>query len=91
MWKQFLNNYFSYSHKERAGIGIIFTIVLILILLPLLYPFFIKQKQYSYTEFENEIVTLNAGKNDSAKNMLKILITNCLMIILFHQKKNMMG
>ena len=68
MWKQFLNNYFSYSHKERAGIGIIFTIVLILILLPLLYPFFIKQKQYSYTEFENEIVTLNAGKNDSAKN-----------------------
>ncbi len=68
MWKQFLNNYFSYSHKERAGIGIIFTIVLILILLPLLYPFFIKKKKYSYTEFENEIATLNIEKNDSAKN-----------------------
>jgi competence ComEA-like helix-hairpin-helix protein len=67
MWKQFLRDYFNFTKKERKGIIIIVTLILGFILLPLLYPSFIKQRQYSYSDFENEIAALNIQQNDSAK------------------------
>ena len=68
MWKQFLRNYFNFTKKERKGIIIIVTLILGFILLPFFYPLFIKQKQYSYSDFKNEIAALNIQKNDSAKD-----------------------
>ena len=67
MWKQFLRDYFNFTKKERKGIIIIVTLILVFILLPLFYPLFIKQKQYSYSDFENEIATLSTEQNDSDK------------------------
>lgn len=70
MWKQFLRDYFNFTYKERTGIIIIVTLILVLILLPFFYPLFIKQKQYSYSDFKNEIATLSIEKNDSAKDKM---------------------
>ena len=68
MWKQFLRDYFNFTKKERKGIITIVTLTLVIILLPFFYPLFIKQKQYSYSDFETEIAALNIEKNDSAKD-----------------------
>ena len=68
MWKHFLRDYFNFTKKERKGIIIIVILILGFILLPFFYPLFIKQKQYSYSDFENEIATLNIEQNDSAKD-----------------------
>lgn len=68
MREQFLKSYFNFTRKERKGIIIIITLILVFIFLPLFYPLFIKQKQYSYSDFENEIAKLNIQKNDSAKD-----------------------
>ena len=67
MWKQFLRDYLNFTKKERKGIIIIVTLILGFILLPFFYPLFIKQKQYSYRDFEHEIATLNIEKNGPAK------------------------
>jgi len=67
MWKQFLRDYFNFTRKERKGIIIIVALILFLILLPFFYPLFVKQKQYSHKEFENEIAQLSVEKSDSIK------------------------
>lgn len=67
MWKQFLRDYFNFSRKERKGIIIIVALILLLIMLPFFYPLFVKQKQYSHKEFENEIAQLSVEKSDSIK------------------------
>jgi competence protein ComEA len=67
MWKQFLRDYFNFTRKERKGIIIIVSLILFLIILPFFYPLFIKQKQYSHKEFENEIAQLSVEKSDSIK------------------------
>lgn len=68
MWKEFLSNYLNFTHKERKAVIIIVLLIAALIFLPLLYPLFIKQKQYNYSDFENEIATLSIKKNDSSKD-----------------------
>jgi competence protein ComEA len=68
MWKMFFRNYFNFTRKERKGIIILVTLILVFILLPLFYPLFIKQKKYSYSEFESEIAALNVEKIDSVKD-----------------------
>lgn len=68
MWKQFLRDYLNFTRKERRGVIIIVIIILGLILLPFFYPLFMKQKQYSYSDFENEIARLTIKKNDSTKD-----------------------
>src|SRR5450631_189091 len=68
MWKHFLRDYFNFTKKERKGIIIIVILILGFILLPFFYPLFIKQKKYSYSDFENEIARLNIEQNDSAKD-----------------------
>lgn len=67
MQKQFFRDYFNFTRKERTGIIIIVALILFFILLPYSYPLFLKQKQYSHKEFENEIAQLSIEKNDSAK------------------------
>lgn len=67
MWKQFIRDYFNFTRKERTGIIIIVALILFFMLLPFFYPLFLKQKQYSHNEFENEIAQLSIEKSDSAK------------------------
>ncbi|MGH2566531.1 MAG: hypothetical protein ACRDE5_18575, partial [Ginsengibacter sp.] len=68
MWKQFLRDYLNFTRKERRGVIIIVILILGLILLPFFYPLFIKQKQYNYRDFENEIAKLTIKRNDSTKD-----------------------
>jgi competence protein ComEA len=67
MRKQFFRDYFNFTRKERTGIIIIVALILFFILLPYFYPLFLKQKQYSHNEFENEIAQLSIEKDDSVK------------------------
>jgi competence protein ComEA len=68
MWKHFLNDYFIFNRKERAGIIFIVSIIIFLILVSYAFPFFIKQKVYSHKQFESEISRLNIQANDSSGN-----------------------
>jgi len=46
-------------------------LILILIVIPFFYPKFLKQKEISHAEFENELAKLNIEKTDSAKSFTK--------------------
>ena len=68
MWKHFLKDYFIFTHKERAGIISIVSVLVFLILISYFFPFLIKQKLYSHRDFENEIARLTIEAKDSSKN-----------------------
>ncbi|MEO8415402.1 MAG: helix-hairpin-helix domain-containing protein [Ginsengibacter sp.] len=67
MWKQFLNDYFNFTSKERKGIIFIVALILFLIFLPLLFPLLGKQELYSHNEFKDQIDQLTFEKTDSTK------------------------
>ncbi len=67
MWREFIQDYFSFTSKERKGILFIIPIILILFLLPFFFQYFIKQETFSNQEYENEIAQLETLKNDSAQ------------------------
>lgn len=68
MWNSFLKDYFNFSRKERTGIIIILVLILFLMFLPFSYPLFTSQKQFSTSEFENEIARLKIENTDSVKD-----------------------
>ncbi|MEO8861695.1 MAG: helix-hairpin-helix domain-containing protein [Ginsengibacter sp.] len=68
MWNSFLKDYFNFSRKERTGIIIIVALILFLIFLPFFYPLFTSKKQFSTTEFKNEIARLKIENSDSLKD-----------------------
>src|SRR5688572_24700405 len=68
MWKRFVHDYLSYTHKERIGIFILLGLIIICLLIPFLYPFFIHQKKYDRKEFNNEIARLKLRQSDSSTN-----------------------
>jgi DNA uptake protein ComE-like DNA-binding protein len=68
MWKRFVNDYLSYTHKERIGIFVLLGLITICLLIPLLYPYSIHQKQYDHKEFNNEIARLKLLQSDSIAN-----------------------
>ncbi len=68
MWKRFVNDYLSYTHKERIGIFVLLTLILICLLIPFLYPYLIHPKQYDHKEFNNEIARLKLLQSDSTEN-----------------------
>ncbi|HSQ43615.1 MAG TPA: helix-hairpin-helix domain-containing protein [Ginsengibacter sp.] len=70
MWKQFLNNYFIFTRKERRAIILIVILILLFALLPLVYPLVIPHASYNYSEFKEEIARLSVAKNDSAKEKM---------------------
>ena len=66
MFKQFLNEYLSFTKKERAGIFILVALIVICLLLPFFYPYFIHQKIYDHSQFDKEIAQLKIQEIDSA-------------------------
>jgi competence protein ComEA len=64
--KKFLSAYFSFTKKERTGIIVLIVLILFFLLLPFLYPFFIKQKQYDHSQFEKQIDSLQTISQDSS-------------------------
>ena len=75
MWKRFINDYLSYTHKERTGIFIILGFIVLLIFIPFLFPYFIHQRHYDHNKFDNEVAQLkiqqkdsSSGKNYNSKN-----------------------
>jgi competence protein ComEA len=65
MWKRFLSSYFSFTKKERNGVIALLVLIVFFLLLPFLYPFFIKQKDYDHTQFQKEIDSLQISQQDS--------------------------
>ncbi|MEO8110829.1 MAG: helix-hairpin-helix domain-containing protein [Ginsengibacter sp.] len=73
MRKEFINDYFSFTKKERKGVGLIVVIIFLINLSPLFFKFFTDEKKYSHQEFENEIAQLKIQQTDfsSAKKYIK--------------------
>lgn len=67
MWKQFISDYFSFSKRERTGTITLLAVIALLIILPLLFPFFIKQKTYAADDFKKEIASIKTKQADSTK------------------------
>ena len=71
MWRQFLKDYFSFTRKERLGIIAVVAVILLLIILPLFFPYFIKNEKTDASQFAKEIAQLridSSGKKSFAKN-----------------------
>lgn len=66
MWRQFTNEYLSFSKKERTGIILLLIIIGILLLLPFVYPYFIKHENFDHSSFEKDIVRLKIQEADSS-------------------------
>lgn len=65
MWKQFLNEYLSFTKKERTGIFILLALIIVGLLVPFLYPYFIHHKTYDHSQFDKEISQLKIQQTDS--------------------------
>lgn len=53
--KNFLQQYFQYSRKERSGVIVLLIIILLSFLFPYFYEYFIEEKRTEYGEFEKKI------------------------------------
>lgn len=62
--------YLSFTRKERAGITVIFLLIIIFITLPFLFHLFIKSKPVDHTAFEKEIAAINIQQPDSTGNFV---------------------
>lgn len=63
--RKYFSAYFSFTRKERTGIGTIIVLILLLVLLPFLFPYFIPEKKHDHSQFEKEIAALKIKKPDS--------------------------
>jgi len=68
MFKRFLNEYLSFSKKERTGIFILVALIIVCLFMPFLYPYFIHQKTYDHRQFDKEISQLKIQQADSVTN-----------------------
>jgi competence protein ComEA len=68
MWKRFVHDYLSYSHKERTGVFILLALVIASIITPFFYPYFIADKQYDHHKFDADIARLQLAQPDSFNN-----------------------
>jgi len=66
--KKMLPEYLSFTRKERAGITVIFLLIILCVTLPFLFPLFIHEKPVDHTAFEKEIAALNIQEQDSSGN-----------------------
>jgi competence protein ComEA len=63
--RQFLNEYLSFTKKERTGIFMLIALIIVCLFLPFLYPYFIHLKKYDHTQFDKEISQLKIQQVDS--------------------------
>jgi competence protein ComEA len=69
--KKYVPEYLSFTRKERTGIITIAILIVLFIILPFLFPFFMKQKQFDHTAFEKEIAGLTIKQADSSRRYAK--------------------
>ncbi|MEO6682908.1 MAG: helix-hairpin-helix domain-containing protein [Ginsengibacter sp.] len=55
MWKQFVKDYFVFTRKERRGVIVLLGLIFTITVLPLFFPFFIKEESIDHSEFAEEI------------------------------------
>ena len=67
MRKNFINEYFSFSRKERIGIYILLTLIVVVSILPNFYHYFIHQKTYDSSAFDRELAELTIQEGDSSE------------------------
>ncbi len=68
MWKQFVNDYLTYSYKDRTGIFVLLAFILLCILAPFVYPYIITSKPYDHSKFDSEMAKLQIAQPDSFNN-----------------------
>lgn len=68
MWKRFVNDYLSYSYKERTGIFILLAFIILFIIAPFVYPYFIAKKKYEHNKFDSAIEQLKVIQTDSFRS-----------------------
>ncbi len=66
MRREFINDYFSFTSKERKGIILIIVLTFFITLSPLLFRHFTTEKKYNHKDFENEIAQLKIQQTDSS-------------------------
>ena len=71
MWQKLLNNYFTFTKKERTGTIALLVLILLFALLPFLYPLFIKVKTADAVAFKKEIAALKIKQQDTATQYVK--------------------
>lgn len=71
MWKQFVNDYLSFTYKERNGIFILLALVALCIFVPFLYSGLISKKQYDTHKLDSQIAQLQLLRTDSINNKKK--------------------
>ncbi len=59
--KQTLLEYFHFTKSEKRGIAVLFGLILIAFLLPKLFGLFQEEKEYDFTEFEEQIASWEAA------------------------------
>ncbi len=74
--KEFINDYFSFTNKERKGVVLIVAIIFVILLSPLFFKFFTTEKKYSHQEFEDEIAQLKIQQTDSSAGKKYIKFAN---------------
>lgn len=58
MWKQFVKDYFNFTHTERKGVVMVVGLIIIITSLPLFFPWFISEENISDDTFKKEIARL---------------------------------
>ena len=67
-WRGFLNDFFSYSKKERTGIFIIIAIVFIIIISPNFFQYIFKKEKLNTDDFKKDIASLSVKADTSERN-----------------------
>lgn len=67
-WRGFLNDFFSYSKKERTGIFIIIAIVFIIIISPNFFQYIFKKEKLNTDGFKKDIASLSVKADTSERN-----------------------
>src|SRR4051812_35523972 len=63
--KKFLQEYLSFTARERLGIFAVLFMVLLFVIAPFFYPYFIHHKVYDHSQFDKDIASLKI-KADTA-------------------------
>ncbi|MDQ6757026.1 MAG: helix-hairpin-helix domain-containing protein [Bacteroidota bacterium] len=68
MWKNFVKEYLSFTHKERSAIFILIAIIVVCLFLPFAYPYFTHKQNYDHSQFDKEISRLKIKEADSSSD-----------------------
>ncbi|MEO5888987.1 MAG: helix-hairpin-helix domain-containing protein [Ferruginibacter sp.] len=67
MWKNLIAGYLSFTKRERTGVLVLLFLIAFFMVLPVFYPYFIRQKTYDHQVFEKAIASLRIKEADSTE------------------------